>query len=185
MYQLGLAQRTSHAFHEGCQWQVWHKPVLTSLKSVGKQKARNNLKFFRGESIQKYFSHTPKTPRHWYLKCFLKPQLRQLFCSVGPSPRWPKGYRQQPFTGTILLLQPTPERELWYPPTQEKACRARGHGSASTINCTEPLWKTRHLHEIKMNRPMTILSRWISSRLVCINILISSFILPLSLQSVI
>lgn len=43
----------------------------------------------------------------------------------------------------------------------------------------------RHLHEIKIDRPMTILSRWISSRLVCINILISALILPLSLQSVI
>lgn len=41
------------------------------------------------------------------------------------------------------------------------------------------------LHGIKMARPMTILSRWLSSSLVCINILIRALILPLSLQSVV
>lgn len=41
------------------------------------------------------------------------------------------------------------------------------------------------LHGIKMARPMTTLSRWLSSSLVCINILIRALILPLSLQSVV
>lgn len=72
-----------------------------------------------------------------------------------------------------------------HPPTGEGLCTAEGRGSAPAINCTELLCKTRHLHGIKMDRPATILSRWISSRLVCINILISVLILPLSLQSVI
>jgi len=87
--------------------------------------------------------------------------------------------------GTVLLSWPTLEWEPLYPSAQEKVCRARGHGSASAINCTEPLQKMRHLHEIKMDRPTTILSRWNSSRLVCINILISALFLPLSLQSMV